>query len=191
MKKRTLTIMIALAPLFLWGQDSQKDLRNYWYGRDGFSWTFYNVERIPDTVWLGVTVPINIDVSFVVYFDTDRVDTNYCAWGIIRQFYADHVWVSDESKKTFSFYNFDHTGWSCYKYEDLNFIDTNEVKQIIDTVVNLLSNNFIGCSCKICRSRYNKHKECFVPLKRYPKTSRAFYSIGLWVFPDERRNDIK
>jgi len=191
MKKSILVITISLAQIFLWGQESQKDLSNYWYGRDGFGWTFYNVERIPDTVWLGVTVPINIQLSLGAYFDADRVDTNYCVWGIIRQPYATLVGVADESNKSFLFDNFAHTGWSCYKCEELDFIDPNEVKQIIDTVINLLSNKFIGCSCKMCISRYNKHKECFVPVKRYPKTSEVFYPISLWIFPDERHNDIK
>lgn len=188
MKTKILILFAIMAsPFILIGQgcDTICDGRDFW--------CFCLVkERLPDTIWMEISAPTEITLTIDLDIEYDRIKADSAGWGYAHVRRASSIWgtAKDTSGTSLPYTRYFSEKWTYYDDEMIPHTASDEMEQIIETVLSLAGKCFVGYPCKtrVLKVRGDVTK---IPKKRFKGMNHLRAEVRLWVFPKEKNVEFK
>jgi len=149
-------------------------------GRDGHG-ACCIMEKIPDTVWLKITMPVKFVFLVDFKYDRNMADKNGFVYAHVKKVSTRWVSVYDTLGVSYQFVKNSPKSWVCYDSINPN-IAINEMKNSIDVTFDIIKEKFIGCACKVWRNKYSRKEDDYV-IRKYHTHPIFYYIITIYGLP--------
>lgn len=160
-------------------------------GRD--FWSFCLVkERLPDTIWMEISCPVEITLTICLNIEYDRIKTDSAGWGYAHVYRASSIWakVKDTSGTILPYNRYFSEKWTYYDDEMIPYPANNEMCQIFETVLCLAGKCFVGYPCKT-RVLKMRGGDWVTRKKRYKRMNLLHTEVRLSVLPKDLNSTHK